>query len=149
MNLPKVKLVLLLAAVFGMGFLFGRTSDASPSAHADTEHSGRVFEIRTYTTEDGKLDALHARFRDHTIQLFKNHGIVSVGYWTPEDPPLSQNTLIYILSHPSREAAKKNWAEFGNDPEWQKARSESEANGKIVRKVESVFVDATDYSPMR
>jgi hypothetical protein len=110
---------------------------------------GRVFEIRTYTTEEGKLDALNARFRNHTMRLFEKHGMTNIGYWTPEDGPLSHNTLIYILAHPSREAAKKNWEAFGSDPEWQKVREESEANGKIVTKVESVFVDATDYSPMK
>jgi hypothetical protein len=107
---------------------------------------GRVFELRTYTTNEGKLDALQARFRDHTMRIFKKHGITSVGYWVPKDRP---NTLIYIVSHPSQEAAKQNWDAFRADPEWQKVAKESEANGKIVAKVESVYMDATDYSPMR
>lgn len=111
--------------------------------------AGHVFEIRTYTAEAGKLEAMHARFRDHVLPLFNKHGIASVGYFAPTDEPLSQNTLIYILSFPSREAARKSWEEFRNDPEWQKVRAESEVNGKLVAKMESVFVEPTDYSPMK
>jgi hypothetical protein len=109
----------------------------------------RVFEIRTYTTEPGKLGALLARFRDHTTKLFEKHGIENIGYWTPADEPRSQDTLIYIVAHPSRDAAKKNWEAFGSDPEWQKARDASEAAGKIVNKVESVYVNPTDFSPLK
>ena len=109
----------------------------------------RVFEIRTYTTPEGKLDALKARFRDHTIRLFDRHDMKSVGYWTPEDAPLKSNTLIYILAHPSREAAKANWDAFRKDPDWVKAKGDSEAQGPLTTKVESVFVDATDFSPIK
>ncbi len=109
----------------------------------------QVFEIRTYTAEPGKLGALHARFRDHVLPIFNKHGITSVGYFTPTDEPLSKNTLIYVLAFPSREAAKKSWEEFRNDPEWQKVQKESEVNGKLVTKVESVFADPTDYSPLK
>jgi hypothetical protein len=121
-------------------------------ARAETptaDSSDRVFEIRTYTAEDGKLDALNARFRDHTIKLFEKHGITSIGYWIPADEPRSKNTLIYIVAHASREQAKQNWDEFGKDPEWQKVKAESEAGGKLVTKVESVFVNSTDYSPLK
>ena len=107
---------------------------------------GRVFELRTYTTNEGRLDALNARFRNHTMRIFKKHGMTNVGYWVPQDKP---NTLIYIISHASREAAKQNWDAFRADPEWQKVAKESEADGKIVAKVESVYMDATDYSPMK
>ena len=113
------------------------------------EGSGRVYELRTYTTFDGKLDALQKRFRDHTIEIFNRHGMTSIGYWVPQDPPRSQNTLIYILAHPSREAAKQHWEEFRNDPEWKKVSAESEANGKIVSHVDSIFMDATDYSKLK
>ena len=113
------------------------------------EGSGRVYELRTYTTFDGKLDALQKRFRDHTIEIFNRHGMTSIGYWVPQDAPRSQNTLIYILAHPSREAAKQHWDEFRNDPEWKKVSAESEANGKIVSHVDSVFMDATDYSKLK
>jgi hypothetical protein len=108
-----------------------------------------VFELRTYTAPPGKLDALKARFRDHTIRLFKKHGMEAIGYWTPQDKPNSENTLIYVLVHPSREAATKNWAEFQADPEWVKVKAESEAGGKIVAKAESVFLTPTDYSPIK
>ena len=109
----------------------------------------RVYELRTYTCNEGKLEALKARFRDHTIEIFKRHGMESVGYWTPQDPEKSKTTLIYILAHPSREAATKNWADFRNDPEWKKVSTESELNGKIVAKVESVFMDPTDFSKLK
>jgi hypothetical protein len=138
----SVVLVIGLVAAATIGRT-GRTQ--SPSAPAST----RVFEIRTYTAEDGKLDALNARFRDHTTKLFEKHGITSIGYWTPADEPRSKNTLIYIVAHPSRDAAKQNWEEFGKDPEWQKVKTESEADGKLVTKVESVFVNPTDYSPLK
>jgi NIPSNAP len=131
----------ILAAV-GVGFQFGRSTTARAA-------SGHVFEVRTYTAEPGKLDALHARFRDHTVQIFKKHGMKSVGYFAPSDEPLSKNTLIYILEFPSRDAAKKSWDEFRNDPEWQKVQKESEANGKLVTKVDSVFTEPTDYSPLK
>src|SRR5579862_6852088 len=111
--------------------------------------AGHVFEIRTYTAEPGKLDAMHARFRDHVLRIFEKHGITNVGYFAPSDEPLSKNTLIYILSFPSREAAKKSWEDFRNDPEWQKVKKESEVNGKLAAKMESVFVEPTDYSPMK
>ena len=128
----------VLAAVIGPGALKMRAQ--SPA---------RVFEIRTYTTTEGKLPDLQKRFRDHTIRIFNKHEMTSIGYWVPQDAPRSQNTLIYILAHPSREAAKAHWAAFGNDPEWQKVRTESEANGKIVSHVDSVFADATDFSPLK
>ena len=134
--------VFAILATAGIGFHFGRTT----IAHAAGSH---VFEVRTYTAEPGKLDALHARFRDHTVQIFNKHGMTSVGYFAPSDEPLSKNTLIYILEFPSREAAKKSWDEFRNDPAWQKVQKESEANGKLVTKVDSVFTEPTDYSPMK
>lgn len=113
-----------------------------------TESKSRVFEIRTYTCEPGKLPDLLKRFREHTTKLFEKHGMTNIGYWVPADEPRSQDTLIYILAHPSREAATKNWGEFRKDPEWMKAKEASEANGKIVAKVESVFASPTDFSPL-
>src|ERR1044072_4514398 len=110
------------------------------------QSKGKVFELRTYTTNEEKLDALNARFRDHTTRIFKKHHMTNVGYWVPQDKP---NTLIYFMSHATREAAKPNWDAFRADPEWQKVQKESEAGGKIVAKVESVYMDATDYSPMK
>jgi hypothetical protein len=135
-----------IGAAFLMGFVLRGHVGVEPVAHAQ---SGRVFELRTYTAPDGKLEDLHKRFRDHTMRIFKNHGMTNVAYFRPQDAPLSQNTLIYLISHGSREAAKTNWAAFQKDPEWQKVASESQKNGKIVAKVESVFLDPTDYSPMK
>jgi hypothetical protein len=113
------------------------------------QQHGRVFELRTYTCNEGKLPDLLARFRDHTMRLFEKHGMTNIAYWVPQDAPAHENTLVYVIAHPSRDAAKKNWDEFRNDPEWQKVQKDSEANGKIVSKVESVFMDATDFSPMK
>jgi hypothetical protein len=119
--------------------------DLVSAAHAQSQ--SKVYELRTYTTLDGKLEDLKNRFRDHTIKIFASHDMVSVGYWTPQDGP--KNTLIYILAHPNRDAATRNWDAFRKDPEWIKAREESEANGKVVEKVVSVFMDATPFSPMK
>ena len=116
---------------------------------ADAPQPARVFEIRTYHTFPGRLDALHKRFREHTMKMFEKHGMTNVAYWTFEDSPAKESTLIYVISHASREQAKKNWAEFSADPEWQKIASDSQVDGYILEKVESVFVDATDYSPMK
>ncbi len=109
----------------------------------------RVYELRTYTCYEGKLEALKARFRDHTIRIFNRHGMESVGYWVPEDEARRNNTLIYILVHPSREAADQHWKEFNADPEWVKVKNESEANGKIVQHVDRVFMDPADFSKLK
>ena len=109
--------------------------------------SSMVYELRVYHTYEGKLDDLLRRFREHTVRLFEKHGIHNVAYWTPIDEPLKGRTLFYILAHPSREAATANWDAFRNDPEWQAARDKSEANGKLVEKVDSTFLSLTDFSP--
>jgi hypothetical protein len=136
----------LLAGVFGGGYWLGH---ARAGRSVEAAAANRVFEIRTYTANEGKLNDLQARFRNHTTKLFKKHGMTNVGYWVPQDAPLSENTLIYVLAYPSREAAKKSWDGFRNDPEWHKARDASEVNGKLVSKVESVFMTPADYSPMK
>jgi hypothetical protein len=118
------------------------------ASHADSV-APRVFEIRTYTTPEGKLDDLHRRFREHTLKLFERHGMVNIAYWTPQDPKLASNTLIYVLAHKSRQAAAESWAAFIADPEWQRVKAASEANGKILIKIESVFTEATDFSPLK
>ena len=105
----------------------------------------RCYELRTYYAAPGKLDALNARFRNHTMQIFEKHGMKNIGYWMPIDN--SENKLIYVLEHASRETADKAWKEFGADAEWQKVAKESEANGRLVTKVERRFMTATDYSP--
>jgi hypothetical protein len=110
--------------------------------------SSRIYELRTYTTLPGRLPALNKRFADHTIRIFARHGIKSERYWIPTDDARKDNTLIYILSHDSQEAADKNWKEFQADPEWVQARDASEADGKILAKPpERIFMKMTDYSP--
>jgi hypothetical protein len=135
-----LKTVLSLAAAIAASITI---SPAVAQEHA------RVFELRTYTCYEGKLPDLLARFRNHTTRLFEKHGMTNIAYWVPQDAPASQNTLIYVIAHSSRDAAKKNWDEFRADPEWQKVQKDSEANGKIVSKFESVFMDPTDFSPMK
>jgi NIPSNAP protein len=109
--------------------------------------STEVFELRVYHAAPGKLGDLLARFREHTVKLFDRHGMKSVAYWTPLDEPQRSDTLVYILQHPSREEAAANWKAFGDDPEWQSVRDKSEANGKLVEKVDSTFLALTDFSP--
>lgn len=110
----------------------------------------RCFELRTYYAAPGKLEALNARFRDHTCALFKQHGMEIIGFWIPADQESgAENKLVYMLAHKSRAAAIQSWTDFGNDPEWKKARTASELNGKLTEKVESVFLSATDYSPLK
>ena len=133
-----------LALMFAAGYVAGQVTRTDVAAQGK-----KVYELRTYYTHPGKLPDLNARFRNHTTKLFEKHGMTNVGYWVPQDEPARSNTLIYIVAHDSREAAKKNWAGFGADPEWQKVRTASETNGKIVEKVESVFMDPTDYSKIR
>jgi hypothetical protein len=118
----------------------------SPSLAKDS----RCFEIRTYYAAPGKLEELHSRFRNHTMKLFKKHGMEVVGFWGPTDKEKgSENTAVYVIAFPSREARDKAWQAFLNDPEWRKAFSESEKNGKLTEKIESVILGATDYSPIK
>ena len=116
------------------------------SAGAETE---QVFELRTYTAAEGKFDDLLARFRDHTLRIFEKHGMTNLGYWTPQDEPLSANTLIYVLAHPSREEAEQSWRDFSSDPEWQSVAEESQRDGRLIAGLERVFLGPTDFSPMR
>jgi len=144
--MKRVWSVAAIGAAFVFGFLARGVVPGEPVALAQ---SGRVFELRTYTAPEGKLGELNARFRNHTMRIFQKHGMANVGYFTPEDAPLSQNTLVYVISHASRDAAKQSWAAFGKDPEWQKVAQESQVNGKIVASVVSQFLVPTDYSPMK
>lgn len=117
-------------------------------ATARAQNADRVFEIRTYTATEGHLEDVVGRFRDGSMALLAEYGMEPIGYWTPQDPELKQNTLIYILAHPSREAAQENWQRFFRDPRWIEMREKSEANGPILEKVQSMFVDPTDFSPL-
>jgi hypothetical protein len=110
--------------------------------------NGRVFELRTYTASPGKLAALNARFREHTLTLFKKHGMEVVGFWEPID---KGDALVYLLSHPSRAGAEAAWKAFRADPEWIKVKADSEKveGGPLTAKLESVFMAGTDYSPLK
>ena len=131
--------------VFAAGFIAGQLFRGS-----DAEAQGqKVFELRTYTAPDGKLNDLLARFRNDTLRIFEKHGMTNVGYWVPADAPASANTLIYILAHDSRDAATKSWAAFREDPEWKAVAERTQANGPIVSNVQSVFLQTTDFSPMK
>jgi len=129
-----------------VGFALGAFYSSTP---AQAQAGARVYELRTYTAPDGKLPLLQKRFRDHTLRIFEKHGMKNVGYWVPQDTPAKDNTLIYVISHASRDAAKKSWADFAADPEWKKVSAESQVDGPIVSKVLSVYMDATDYSPIK
>jgi hypothetical protein len=109
--------------------------------------STAVYELRVYHANPGKLEGLVARFRDHTMRIFAKHGIKSVAYWTALDEPVKSSTLIYMLEHPSRDAATANWKNFQEDPEWKSVKEKSEANGKLVEKIDSTFLTLTDFSP--
>jgi len=136
--------VLTIAALLAVAFSFGLTLGRSNAEEKADETT--VYELRTYTTHEGKLPDLHKRFRDHTMQIFARVGMKNVAYWTPED---KENTLVYVLAHKSRKAADESWAAFRNDPAWKKAFAESRKDGPIVMKVEKQFLTATDYSPMK
>lgn len=136
------------AALLLTGFFIGQASTREVVMAQQQQQAGtRIFELRTYTVPDAnQLDMLNARFRDHTRRIFDKHGMTSIGYWTPVDTP---NTLIYILAHPSQEEAKKHWAEFNADPEWQKVRNETREKGLTGVKAESRFLQPTDYSAIK
>lgn len=135
-------LILVLLVSLGMGQFFR-------VAYAEAKPEERVFEMRTYYTNEGKLDALNDRFRNHTNALFVKHGMKLIAYWTPTDGDAAENTLIYVLAHDSRAAAEASWKAFFADPEWKAVYAEYTADGKLVNKVDSVFMAATDYSPIR
>jgi hypothetical protein len=125
-------------------------ANLSPATEKKSEfvaETDLVYELRVYHCYEGKLPDLLKRFREHTTTIFEKHGMKNVAYWTPMDEPQKSNTLIYILAHPSREAAAANWKAFSADPEWQSVQKASEANGKIVEKVDSTFMTLTDFSP--
>jgi hypothetical protein len=115
--------------------------------NVDMAKSTAVYELRIYHAAPGKLEDLVARFRDHTMNLFTNHGMKSVAYWTVLDEPAKSSTFFYILEHPSREAAAANWKAFQDDPEWKQVKAKSEENGKLVDSIDSTFLTLTDFSP--
>ena len=140
---PLLKPSSLLAILCGVALMsaFTTLGQSKPSQH--------VYELRMYHVNEGKMDALVARFRDHTDTLFKKHNMKSIGYWKPEDAPNSQNLFIYILEHPSRQEAEKDWAEFQADPEWKKVKAESEMQGPLVDHIDRYFMDPTSFSALK
>jgi hypothetical protein len=138
---PSYVLFFLCGAAVMLAFSALRASNPQPAHH--------VYELRLYHVNEGKMDALKARFGDHTDSIFKRHNMKSIGYWSPEDAPGSQNLFIYILEHPSRQEAEKNWAAFQADPEWQKVKAESEARGPLVDHIDRYFMDPTSFSALK
>ncbi len=143
MNKSLSILILVLLGTCGLSMIARR------SALGENKVDTRVFELRTYHAAPGKMEALHARFRDHTGKLFKKHDMTVIGFWTPVDAKESEKTLVYLLAFPSREAADESWKAFMADPEWKAAKEASEKDGKLVDKVDRVFLNPTDYSPLK
>jgi hypothetical protein len=130
-------------------FLCGAAMMLGFSALSGPNPSHHVYELRMYHVNAGRMEALKARFGNHTDAIFKRHNMKSVGYWVPEDAPSSQNLFIYMLEHPSREEAKKNWDAFHDDPEWKKVKAESEVQGPLVEHIDYYFMDSTGYSALK
>jgi hypothetical protein len=144
--MPAVTRRLLLESLSSLPLLsatlLGALQRSDPKQGSTT-----VYELRIYHAAPGKLGELLARFRDHTDRLFEKHGMKSIAYWTPVDEAESGDMLIYILQHPSREAATANWKSFQDDSEWKRVKEESEANGKLAEKIDSTYLALTDFSP--
>ena len=139
---------LTILAVSSLSIFWGASHLLQPNSEATADEGleARVFEMRTYTTAEGRLDVLHKRFREHTNYLFVKHRMTLIGYWTPADKP---ETLVYILAYPNMEARKRSWEGFRNDEAWKKAWADSKKDGPVVTKVVAQFLNPTDYSPIR
>ena len=142
-KLSGIKTLSLLSFIGGAAVTLGfsNVGGSNPSQH--------VYELRLYHVNEGKLDALIARFGDHTDAIFRRHNMKSIGFWRPEDAPYSQNLFVYILDHPSREDARKNWVAFQADPEWKKVKADSETNGTLANHIDSYFMDPTSFSALK
>jgi hypothetical protein len=123
--------------------------ECKQASAADNSPSGKVYDMRIYKANPGKLDALNARFRDDTCRIFKKHGMEIIGFWTPTEGDEAKDTLIYIVAFPSAEAQKKAWVAFWADPEWKKVKADSEKDGVLVKEIKGKNLKATDYSPLR
>ena len=142
-KLGGIKAWSLLSFIGGAAMALGVSNlGASNSSH-------HVYELRLYHVNEGKMDALIARFGDHTDAIFRRHNMKSIGFWRPEDAPYSQNLFVYILEHPSREEARKNWAAFQADPEWKKVKADSELQGPLAHHIDSYFMDPTSFSALK
>ena len=143
--LKRWKGLIVVLAVAAAGWVAYATHGQQEGRSVDN----RVFEMRTYYAHPGKMQALHTRFRDHTNKLFVKHGMTLIGFWSPIDAKEAEQKMVYILAFPSKEAADKSWEAFRNDPVWKEVRTASEKDGPLVAKVESVYLKATDYSPIK
>jgi hypothetical protein len=137
-------------AVAAVSFAAGAWSTVQLATPGKVQaQSNRVFELRVYHVAPGRLPALQTLFREHVLPMFKKHGITNIGYWDPQDKPDSENLWIYLIAHPNRKEAEKNWDAFRSDPDWQQASKAANADGKIVDKVDSTFMDPADISPLK
>lgn len=123
------------------------THHVIPAVHAQA--ADRVFELRTYTAHPGRFEAMQARFKNHVIPMFEKHGLQLIGFWTAADAPLAENTLVYVLAHPDRNAAKENWAAFQADPAKARIWAETESDGPINLKVDSIYMEPVEFSPIK
>jgi NIPSNAP len=140
----------LTTLLLSLGVLnYGTRATAEDKKPEKADVNNHVFEMRTYYAAPGKMKALHARFRDHTCKLFEKHSITIIGFWVPIGEKESEEKLVYILAYPSKEAAERSWNAFKDDPAWIEAKKASEKDGPLVKKVESVFLNPTDYSPIK
>jgi hypothetical protein len=144
-KLSGIKAASLLSFIGGAAVTLG----LSLSNLGSSNSSQHVYELRMYHVNEGKMNALVARFGDHTDAIFKRHNMKSIGYWIPEDAPYSENLFVYILEHPSREEATKNWAAFQADPEWKKVKADSEVQGPLTNRQDSYFMDPTSFSALK
>ena len=145
MHINKQTGVMSLLVVLAFGFSLGER--LTSAAAQGRQSNGTIFELRTYTANDDRLEEMLEELRVAS-RIFERHGMTNVGYWVPTDSPLSGNTLIYILKHKSRAAARQAWDDFRGDPEWRKAFAEFGKNGRLVANVDTAFMNATDYSPI-
>jgi len=143
--MQKVRMGMAVAVVAAVGLALWAGDRPGTKKQKET----RVFELRTYYAAPGKMEALHKRFREHTNKLFEKHGMTIVGFWSPIDKKQAEEKLIYLLAFPSKAAADKSWAAFRDDADWLRVKAASERDGKLVDRVESVFMNPTDYSPMK
>jgi hypothetical protein len=146
MTIKNLRSSALLLGAFAAGSLLTARFMTVQQARAD---SNRVYELRMYHTFPNRLTPLVTRFRNGEVKVFEQNRMKFMGAWVPQDAPNHENLFIYLLAHENRDAAKKNWADFGADPEWKNIQKTSEADGKIVEKVESTFMDPVDFSPLK
>jgi len=144
-SLPRLVMTALSGVQFRMKALRLILPLMASAVFSASAADTRLFELRTYYANPGKLEALHARFRDHTLKLFEKHGMTNLGYWTPDDN--EANTLVYVLAYKDRKERDDAWKAFLNDPDWKQAYAASTQDGKLVKKVDRMFMAATDYSP--